>query len=91
MQKSTIRSARPHLRSALIGAIVICSAILLKKGINNAYEQVAGEKPPSQPTAATSWRKALFWSAATGALIGVAKTLVRDQAEKGTDRLIPGS
>ncbi len=88
MARKTWSSAKPPLRNILIGATVIGSAILLKKGINTAYERATGNVPPTSPNSTASWRKVLLWSAATGAVLGVTKTLIQSKAEQGAQKLL---
>ncbi len=87
--KLTRPGSRGNLEKALMGGAVILSAYIMKMGIDAAYEKVIGSTAPRNPKEENvTWRRALLWSAATGALLGAAKVALRPKIDSGVKKLL---
>ena len=87
--KLTRPVSRGNLEKALMGGAVILSAYFMKMGIDAAYEKVIGSTAPRNPKEENvTWRRALLWSAATGALLGAAKVALRPKIDSGVRKLL---
>lgn len=74
------------------GLIAVASAIAAglatRSALNAGYRATAGREPPTDPSEAdTGWREALIWAAASGAVLGISKTVVKGGAQEGLRRL----
>ncbi len=77
------------LEKALMGSAVVLSAYVVKTGVDTAYEKLTGSTAPRNPKEPeVSWRRALLWSATTGALLGVAKAAMRPKIDSGVKKLL---
>lgn len=78
-----------YLRRALISGSIMLSSYLMKQGLEAGYKKLSGKDAPKNPKRQdSSWMEALLWAAATGAVLGLAKTLLRTQVRAGVDSLI---
>lgn len=65
------------LVSSAAGAL---GAFVVRGGLEQAWKAATGEHPPKNPAARdVSWRDAIVWTVATGALIGLGR-LVAERA-----------
>lgn len=72
-----------------MGGAVILSVYIMKMGIDAVYEKVIGSTAPRNPEAEdVTWRRAFIWSAATGAILGVAKVALRPKIDRGVKKLL---
>ena len=87
--KMTHQNSRENLQKALMSGAVILSAYVMKMGIDAVYEKVVGNTAPRNPKEEdATWRSALLWSAATGALLGAAKVALRPKIDRGVRKLL---
>lgn len=87
--KITSPSSRVNLEKVLMGGAVILSAYIMKIGMDAAYEKVIGSTAPRNPKEENvTWRRAMLWSAATGALLGAAKVALRPKIDSGVKKLL---
>ena len=80
---------KDQLRKMLISGTVMFSAFVIKQGLEAGYRKIRGKDAPKDPKHQDSdWFEAMMWAVATGAVLGVAKTLLRTQVRDGVDKLI---
>ena len=78
-----------YLRRVLVSGTIMLSSYLMKQGLEAGYKRISGRDAPKNPKRQdASWQEALLWAVATGAVLGLAKTLLRTQVREGVDHLI---
>ena len=59
----------------------IVAGVAARKVMTSAWERGTGNPPPANPESPdTSWREAVLWAVASGALVGVARMLAARKA-----------
>ena len=68
------------------GAAMLGGA-LLRQGLNQAWKLAMHDDPPLDPTSRdVSWRDAILWTVASGAVVGVGRLVARRGAAAGWER-----
>jgi hypothetical protein len=80
--------AEQKLFNAMAAAAAIVAGIAARKMVKAAWQKKYHEDPPQNPADRdTSWREALMWSAATGAVIGVTRMVARRSTTTAWERV----
>jgi hypothetical protein len=68
--------------AAMLGGMVV------RQGLNQAWKLALHDDPPLDPTSReVSWRDAILWTVASGAVVGLGRLVARRSAAAGWERL----
>lgn len=86
-QEGESQDSIPGERLLASGAAVL-AAVAARRGLKAIWKQTKGTEPPEDPSApGVTWRDALLWGAAAGALAGIARVVGRRTSTKAADRI----
>lgn len=77
------------LKSVLVGSTLMIGSFVLRKGFEVGYKVIKGRNAPKNPEDKHSnWAKALIWAMATGALLGMSKTIMKPAVNTKVNKVL---
>lgn len=86
-QESESRESLPA-EGMVASATAVLAAVAARRALKAIWKQAKGTEPPEDPGApGVTWREALLWGAAAGAMAGVARVVGRRTSSKAAERI----